>query len=160
MERVEVELALQVEQDILGPGWYPLACGCHLSVQARLPGVSGLVNLHGFGHRFCEAHGRDNFLNRWRAPKTWMHWYLADPQQPALVTQDQFQTAFDALEDGVGMFSHDPRGVSKGWVATHPSSRWVLSQGWIHKIYRTGAVEEATAMDIHAAAPLQVQHKS
>lgn len=129
---IDLELARQLEGDILGP-WFPLSCGCQLSVNATLPGSFGYMNLRGIGNRLCDQHGDQHpILQRWvDAPKTWMHWYTRDYNGPQAVTQEQFQAAWDAVN------------VNAWKNVSHVSDNWLLSkEGW--KIYRTGAVTETT----------------
>lgn len=116
--------ALWLEQQILGPEWYPLACGCQLSIQCRLPGPKGYMNLHGVGHRLhCDEHKANSFLNRWAALKTFMHWYAPGTHNLKIITKDEFEEEWD-----------------KARLESLSASTPIRSAEDRHMIFRSGAV--------------------
>lgn len=141
MEVTDLEIAFNLERQLLGPTWHLLSCGCRVHVRARLPGTSGIMNLHGDGDVIvCEAHILAHKFrpDRVPVPKTWMHWYMCNLDTIEGVTREQFQDAFDEIELAIPFREDEDR---EHW-SKHPSDHWIIDPGTKTRIYRTGAMTE------------------
>ena len=131
-----IELAQQLEQQILGSRWHPLSCGCLLSVVCRMPGAIQYLFFEVAGHKFCDTHSGLPAISRFRkmmSTKTFQGWRTPDPHEPGPVTMDEFQAAFDAYVTSIG---YKPE-------SNHPSDTFICSadaeKNWI---YRSGVFSD------------------